>query len=539
MPDLLDQSVVNAMPNFSFSPSALIHHSQYSTGGPPIFAIIHIYTLLAVVNMTKLNKNINKIYRYALVILFLSVILFIARLDNNRILSTSEITTKATETTPIAIEQQHEAYCKWYSPFPETIIPSSERKPDDQIRYAAFGTSHTWGATLSDRHTQTYVKKLSSNENPDHSTNFGIRSSGPNYPAACTHSMMGDEEYDVIIMEYNQGVDSSLMDLAKRLRERFPDAILLIARFWNPTMLENRYHENLRQIAHRDRLFSFNGGFIHDDKFKNKFMEKKDSNDWRWTFQTIYKEFLEVQESVARETGSYIVEMAGWGAEDAYGENGYLEIGDKMLGSDSFHLSEAGHEDFANRVKVLVHRVGVPKKPAIRQFTSIDFCLNWFHDGFIGKGLKYSDNAVIRQMPNTEKYVMEFDGDEPGWIEMTNPSDENMYMFAAYMTTGPSPSKYPKTEAYRKDNGAITNRKIISPLAFVERNPKANVHISALSKLGLVRPHQTARVYFKSLEETEWPFRIVQAILTQRATFGSKGFTMPDSSRLNGISDPA
>lgn len=159
--------------------------------------------------------------------------------------------------------------------------------------------------------------------------------------------------------------------------------------------------------------------------------------------------WVDIHEAIAKETGSYILEREGWGAEDTFGENGYLAIGDNMLGPDS-------HEDFANKVKALVDRIGVTKHATIKEFSCTDHCLNWFQTGKIGEGLKSSDHAVVRQMPNTEKQDMEFDGDEPGWIEMTNPSDKSMYIFVAYMTTGPPPSKYPKTMASCEDAGTKT-----------------------------------------------------------------------------------
>jgi len=34
---------------------------------------------------------------------------------------------------------------------PEKIIPFNERKADNEIRYASFGSSVTWGAGLGDR----------------------------------------------------------------------------------------------------------------------------------------------------------------------------------------------------------------------------------------------------------------------------------------------------------------------------------------------------------------------------------------------------
>ena len=481
---------------------------------------------------TPRNLSNRKICAVGLAIIGL---FYIARVDENNHNSTNAI--RADPSSP-SIKRHittldkvtgEETTSQWHSSFPEKIIPPSERKPDDQIRYAGFGSSQTWGSALDDRETEAYVKVLSL----EHGFNYGIRSSGPNYPAACTHSMIGDEEFDVIVMEYFMVANAGMLELAKRLRERFPDAILVIARFWDTPMLVNKYQEDLRTWANERK---FGGGFIHNEEFKEEFLHTFDDNEWQWMFQTKHNDFIETHEEIARETGSYIIPMAV--SNDAVGENGYLEIGDKMLGPDSFHPSKLGHEDFANRVKALVDRVGVPKNPVIREFSSIDYCLNWFQTGVIGEGLKYSDNAVVRKMPNTEKYGLEFEGkDEPSWIEMTNPSNEIMQIFVAYMTTGPPPSKYPKTEAIREDGDGT--KKIIRPVAFRGGNPRIRVHVSDLVYMGEVKSNETAKVSFKSLEDTEWPFRIVQAVLTGRADFGTSYFTMPDSSRLHGITDAA
>ena len=182
---------------------------------------------------------------------------------------------------------------------------------------------------------------------------------------------------------------------------------------------------------------SFGTDFIHKPEFKEAFLREYPQNRWHWIFQTTHKWFVDVHEDVAKETGAYIIPMA-WDEHTA-GPEGYLEIGDKLFGPDSFHLSKLGHEDFSNRVKTLVNRVGVPKNPNLGMFASTDYCFNWFQTGEIGEGVVYSDNARVGKMPNTEKYALTFNEQgqkmESGWIEMKNPSDETMYIFVAYMTT--------------------------------------------------------------------------------------------------------
>lgn len=65
----------------------------------------------------------------------------------------------------------------------EVIIPLDERKPDSEIRYAAFGSSSTWGASLRDREHSAYIWRLSDFDH-ERGMNLAIRAGGPRYPAS-------------------------------------------------------------------------------------------------------------------------------------------------------------------------------------------------------------------------------------------------------------------------------------------------------------------------------------------------------------------
>lgn len=46
----------------------------------------------------------------------------------------------------------------------EIIVPKEDRKADSEIRYAAFGSSATWGAGLENRDQDCYVWQLSNHD---------------------------------------------------------------------------------------------------------------------------------------------------------------------------------------------------------------------------------------------------------------------------------------------------------------------------------------------------------------------------------------
>lgn len=296
--------------------------------------------------------------------------------------------------------------------------------------------------------------------------------------------------------------------LAKRIRERFPDAIIVILRLWAPDRIwKNGSRSNkVHKWAYAN---GFKGNYSHNDEFKKLFLETAGDG---WDFFPHGESLRELQESIASDIGAYVVHMPFNSRPD--GPNGWLAIADHFLAGDSFHMSaEGGHVWIHDQVKAIVDRVGVPKERNVGQFSAVDQCYNWLLDGSIDEGIKYSSNGSIVNMPNTEKYALEFDfensGDDGSWIELENKSSKGMSLAIGYMTTGPPPSKYPKVEA-TLPNG---NKFILEPEASDAYGDKP-VHISRSVNIGTLAPLQTTRISFIPLEQSDWPFRLIQVMVT-------------------------
>lgn len=247
------------------------------------------------------------------------------------------------------------------------------------------------------------------------------------------------------------------------------------------------------------------------------FVEKKCEDEI--VLQRYWRNYVAVLESISKETGAYLLSNS---APVMTGE-GYLETFDLMRAGDCFHMSIEAHEDVATRIKALVDRVGVPKSPQINPFTCTDHCVNWFMSGEIDPVLQH--NGHVEQMPNTIKYALTFDDDDDDenekWIEMTNESDETMFLFVSHMTTGPAPSnvKYPRASARMEGKGEeVVELDPVAQWGDVEKE----IHVTKLTRVGEVKGRETKRVYFEIHEESEWPFRIVQVLLTPQADYGTK-----------------
>jgi len=253
----------------------------------------------------------------------------------------------------------------------------------------------------------------------------------------------------------------------------------------------------------------FGKDFIHDPAFHELFL-KKGGDDDEWFYKEAHISTIEAWEKTAKDFGAYVYELPG-DKEHADGPNGWLRMGHQYLAGDGFHLSAAAHVDIANEVRKIVDRVGIKKERNIGKFVSDDYCYNWLLSGEIDEGLNYAQNVELERMPNTDKFALSFgyDGDKDGnWIELENTSDERMELSVSYMTMDPV-SNYPETEAIRHDNGKkyVFSKK--TPVDWGERK----VHLTRLQNLGSIDAHSKVRITFKPLGKTEWPFRLVQAMV--------------------------
>jgi hypothetical protein len=55
-----------------------------------------------------------------------------------------------------------------------------------------------------------------------------------NYVATCVNSIIGNDSFDVFILDYWLKAPEGLDELASRLRERFPQAIMVFSKLWSP-----------------------------------------------------------------------------------------------------------------------------------------------------------------------------------------------------------------------------------------------------------------------------------------------------------------
>jgi hypothetical protein len=168
------------------------------------------------------------------------------KLDNlNRFVDPNNVVLKSPTNTPEGNETPIENL-PWIFPLTGAQIP----RP---INILAFGGSVTWGAMLEDRHL-AYPWMLGT-PYVDHVDNMAMRATGADYPSLCLESIIPDaanKNYDVILFDFVMNITDGFPLLLKRLRERFPEAIIIYVHIWSLVNLaiDPATGENLRQAKY-------------------------------------------------------------------------------------------------------------------------------------------------------------------------------------------------------------------------------------------------------------------------------------------------
>ncbi len=149
--------------------------------------------------------------------------------------------------------------------------------------------------------------------------------------------MVEDNEIDVIILEFYLRSWDGLDILSKRIRQRFPNAIIVFLRIYATNLI---YIEG-EGISVNDWAHShgYHRSFLQNEKFKNEFLEEAKRENWKFVHQAIEHRNLDTYlEMIANDVAGYLLKMPYNGRP--HGPDGFLEIGKHFLAFDSYHQSE-------------------------------------------------------------------------------------------------------------------------------------------------------------------------------------------------------
>lgn len=356
---------------------------------------------------------------------------------------------------------------------------------DDNLRILNFGTSVSWGAGLENRY-DSYPYLLNIN-----ATNLAIRAQGPCFPSVCTQTMVGNEAvYDVITLEFFSRSTQGLLRLAKRLRKRYPQAVIIVIRRWNPLSFKHLpsdldFQTWMDGHGYRDADKSYK---LHDPEFHQELYSTTSPDEW---FFTVDEKELQVQDKTVEAVGAFLLDLPRPpDFREAIAEMSH------WFSPDMNHLSREGHEFIASEIQYILNVMGATQKNEIGSWGGEDYCESWF---LSGKAELARDDSVrmVEFDEKNGKWALEIPPAD-GWITVMNPFDEPMSLFLTYMVTGPPPSIYPETSVYLGEENYYNNLgTFLDPSV---ENPGPKEHIGKTTLVGSIAPGETT-LWFRYCRE--------------------------------------
>mmetsp|Transcript_15800 Transcript_15800/g.22581 ORF Transcript_15800/g.22581 Transcript_15800/m.22581 type:complete len:457 (-) Transcript_15800:486-1856(-) len=367
------------------------------------------------------------------------------------------------------------------------LNPATLKRP---MRILAFGASVTWGAALHDRHHA--FPWLLGEPFLEHVDNLSMRATGADYPSICLESMIPDaetKEYDVILLEFNKASSNGFHLLIKRLRERFPDAVIILVHLWGLITVAVEKESGLGPTyvgldPHRNWVW-----MDGDDTFNpngNKEICDRDICDGH------------VMEQLVKEAGGYVYKLP-------LPENPKIAIDEGWFASDWHHLSHTGHKVVTDGILEILsqHQGDIFKGKRLGSFGLGDQCFSWFMDGDVK--LEYDGEVkLLGPKENSEKWVVEIDPVNGGSLSFHSKFPFPVPVGLSYMSKREG-SNYTVVEVTLNDNAVSIDPNY-------NLFPRPFVHIAVLYQIGWAHPGKN-RLTVRTVDHRGKPFRIVGVYL--------------------------
>jgi len=357
------------------------------------------------------------------------------------------------------------------------------------LRVAAFGSSNMWGAGLENRFDA--LPYLVSNE----VDNYAMFSAGPNYPSVCTQTIVGDDDvYDVIFLEYWLKARQGLPQLALRLRERYPNAMIFFVKIWSPIHARRRGSDG-------DMTFEEwrNSKFLPDEQI-NFIIRALEDDDGDWFFPDHPEADIIINEA-RKSVDGYNIRIP---KKDTDKET--LAFYLHFFNHQQAQLSAMGHAFLANMTTSTIKRkLAMERTSVVELVDSVgagswgrgDSCHMWYTDG--GYNAELSPTLVMRSFDLTKgKFALEVTA--PGWLIVNNPFDDERTLYLSFLST--VEGYYPEATVSIGENGA--------PMMLVPVNPEdtRGAHNPRTLPIGKIPPGET-KIYITPQGNTGNFFRLV------------------------------
>ena len=362
------------------------------------------------------------------------------------------------------------------------ILLANKHNDFQHLRILAFGTSRTHGVGVASPH-KAFPSLLSRNN----TKNLAMKASGPHYSALCTQTMVGVELYDVILFEYNLMADDYIIILARRLRERFPQATMIFMLIWLPFQFLH-VPSNKAVLPLIREKFGASASNTPAPDLLESILEGTQPSEWVFQEATDKKNLIT---RVAAEVGGFVYHMPR-------PENSVeaLKTHGRYYTSDMNHFTQAGHRFLQQELVKVLHEVNAEPTSQLGKWKEMDVCHLWYETGKVAG----THNAPTVSFLNG-RFALEFPTPE-SYMETRNPFPGRSISVWIDFIAGSPAGQYPKSQI------------LLSPSGPVEIDPrlrgKGELHVMKHAYVGMLEPSASRNLTVKVLDsKSSNHFRIV------------------------------
>lgn len=375
------------------------------------------------------------------------------------------------------------------------------------LRLAVFGGANSYGVGLGNRF-DAYPYLLSQTVD-----NYAHASAGPNYYSVCTETVVGDDAmYDVIIMDYWLRYYEGLEELARRLRQRYPHAIILFIRNWLPIHFKRKINETSTEKPQSIEQWKIATG-ISDATKINEVIQKIREDDGYWYFPS-HATADDALRNITKDVGGIEFSFHHIEGDPKKTLLNYLGLFEHHRHA---HISELGHKALADALYNQIEASLKSKHETLSQQISTgvhghwgngDECKLWYNSG--GADIEFSEQLQLREFDEHNGwFALEVNG--TGWFEIENrlhdADFETRTLYISFMTSDDA-DEYPPTQLTIGDNQ--DHKVVLDPYNTVDKH-----HNIRTLHVGQVRQGDLAKIHLAPLHDhARSPFRVVGVAFT-------------------------
>jgi hypothetical protein len=374
------------------------------------------------------------------------------------------------------------------------------------------------------------------------------------FTSLCTQTIVGDNNmYDVITLEYTSTKEySSLLLLAKRLRQRYPNSTIIYVQLWTPYNLQ--YYEDSihkKMISYKEWRTDYHSKQQQSTNKIDDMIIAMKPHKWAFDEEGILEETEKLREIMDSINGilyrlplpvdinQSLNVLNDWFVEEQQ---------EATISLPRYYLSSEGHSIIVKDLQSMLEKQIFPTKRRTMSTSSTtddatagfgtwgsgDSCQLWYESAadtipqrLSSRGFQVreftSSPTKTNNNSNSRYYALEVSSStsSTSTLDVHNPFDEDRMVYLSYMTTSAMASSkkvYPRTKV-QFDDGRSSHI-ILDPSHDDNTDTTHRVRTTAI---GMIRASTTTALRFVPLEEyTVNNFRVVGVsfLAKEKQTYG-------------------